>query len=684
MDIFMANEKLVVHPSFNNNLGLWELQESSNSNAPAFDSVGVEEKLQNIFIKSNIKSYRVDLSMKGFHKDKPPVEKFFIVEDDNKEKLYFYFGHCAVRRYKNSAQKEVGLQVSNPHYLKSMDFHLGLNAYAIGIYKNKSPDTPVLYYIFKVSEWFDSDNFLVETSNTRKGPNETSSNSFFSNHERDSLPALNSEEGINLRIESGKRILTFTEKSFSKILSRLSSVNKYFSAGESTNETLDDYIQVNGAVELFKPLLLLAGISGTGKSRFVREQSTKETFELVSVRPDWQEPSDLLGYLTRLGDEPQFVSTDLLKFIVKAWKEIAPLKEHFQSGKFEFKSDLKPFWLCLDEMNLAPVEQYFADYLSVLETRKIENGSYFCAPLIKASVLTEVLSDTDEKPNEYTKRRNTLAKSLGLESSDVLFECILEHGIPLPYNLIVAGTVNMDETTHGFSRKVIDRALTLDFGEFFPNDFEQYGKKDILPRTLTYPTLTQFKPEALDTDIVLRETREFLKKVNEVLKGTMFELAYRALNEALLMVHSFKPYSEGKPDSAKKLCAVWDDFLMMKVLPRIEGDEDKLAFVNEENSENQNLTILQKLEAVLNPTLNGEKAISTENHTDDSEITTAEDLDENKSFNGLSSKMLTPIWDGEVRPDLLREGAGSIECRSRKKIKQMQTKLGRGFTTFWP
>ena len=46
--------------------------------------------------------------------------------------------------------------------------------------------------------------------------------------------------------------------------------------------------------------------------------------------------------------------------------------------------------------------------------------------------------------------------------------------------------------------------------------------------------------------------------------------------------------------------------------------------------------------------------------------------------------MLAPIWYGAKRPDLLREGAGNIECRSKKKIEQMQTKLKRGFTTFWP
>ena len=125
---------------------------------------------------------------------------------------------------------------------------------------------------------------------------------------------------------------------------------------------------------------------------------------------------------------------------------------------------MPPFWLCLDEMNLAPVEQYFADYLAVLETREFQDESYCCHALLESSVIAGL-------PNES---QNNLAEALGLSASDGLWAHFLAHGIALPPNLLVAGTVNMDETTHSFSRKVIDRAVTLDFGEFFPNDFEQF------------------------------------------------------------------------------------------------------------------------------------------------------------------------------------------------------------------
>ena len=78
-----------------------------------------------------------------------------------------------------------------------------------------------------------------------------------------------------------------------------------------------------------KPFLLLAGISGTGKTRFVRRQAEAtgakeaENFCQVPVRPDWHEPSDLLGYVSRIGrDGDEYVPTKFLTFLVKAWEEI--------------------------------------------------------------------------------------------------------------------------------------------------------------------------------------------------------------------------------------------------------------------------------------------------------------------------------------------------------------------------
>lgn len=393
----------------------------------------------------------------------------------------------------------------------------------------------------------------------------------------------------------------------------------------------------SNALVLSKPFLLLAGISGTGKSRFVRKQAQysgdgKTNFELVSVRPDWHEPSDLLGYITRLNsDGAEYVVTNVLKFMVKAWLNIV---ENVDADSWSQKpfSQISPFWLCLDEMNLAPVEQYFADYLSVIETREWKDGEYSCDPLLKKDVFEQL------KEPALTK----LQQDLGLQEHDDLWQYFINHGIAIPFNLIVAGTVNMDETTHGFSRKVIDRALSFDFGEFFPNAVEEFFDETLKPKALSYPLFShakfeQFETVAADSDAV--KTKAFFNTMNSVLKNTPFELAYRAFNELCLAVISFAP----KDDI--ELAAVFDDFSMCKVLPRIEGDDDKLM-----GSAGQNL--LEQLSSVL-------------------------------------ESQLAVIWDQE-RPDLLREKRGfpddviSIPCRSRAKLARMNQLLARGFTSFWP
>ena len=418
--------------------------------------------------------------------------------------------------------------------------------------------------------------------------------------------------------------------------------------------------------EISKPFLLLAGISGTGKTRYVREQAKesgnlKETYCLTSVRPDWHEPSDLLGYVSRLSGHAEYVTTDVLRFIARAWRAIADAdiamstayveghgEQLLVTGDKSKLDNIAPYWLCLDEMNLAPVEQYFADYLSVLETREWtwEDGSftYLCEPLLKATTFEQV-ADTGK-----------LRSDLGFSDekySDV-WALICQHGLSIPFNLLVAGTVNMDETTHGFSRKVIDRALSFDFGEFFPNDFDQFFEPSARHLTLSYPIRSQAKSvdcPYIDGENAGMPTVDFLKAVNRILKNTPFELAYRALNELLLAVVS------QNPQNRSELEAVWDDFLMCKVLPRIEGDSDKLVKIGAKQS------LLRDL-------------------------------------NGQLSEALKEIWGGAefdpskgTRPDLHRENKDAegvdkvirISCRSRAKIDWMQSRLdSSGFTSFWP
>ncbi|MBO7921349.1 restriction endonuclease [Alteromonas sp. K632G] len=421
-----------------------------------------------------------------------------------------------------------------------------------------------------------------------------------------------------------------------------------------------------GCSTLSKPFLLLAGISGTGKTRFVREQAKTskqfaETYCLTSVRPDWHEPSDLLGYISRLNGAAEYITTDVLQFIAKAWRAIADsgLTVKVQesedqgerlvvAGERDELDKVLPYWLCLDEMNLAPVEQYFADYLSVLETREWrwtgESFIYSCDALLKPATIKEIAD------------KEKLREALGFDDAqyDELWAHICQYGLGIPFNLLVAGTVNMDETTHGFSRKVIDRALSFDFGAFFPNDYNDFFNPTSCNKRLSYPIWSNAsKADLADTfDADGTKTVAFLSAVNAVLKNTPFELAFRALNELLLAVAS------SQPQDALTLKAVWDDFMMCKVLPRIEGDTDKL-------------------------TTSDGKALLVE-------------------LNTVLADQLAPIWlasetdETNQRPDLYREkivadGATDeekvlrIPCRSKAKLQWMSGRLASAtFTSFWP
>ncbi len=387
-----------------------------------------------------------------------------------------------------------------------------------------------------------------------------------------------------------------------------------------------------------KPFLLLAGISGTGKTRFVREQASAHrggdltNYCLIPVRPDWHEPSDLLGYISRIGkDGSRYVVTELLRFVVKAWQD-AKVSASSTELASKAATEMTPYWLCLDEMNLAPVEQYFADYLAVLETREWDGGNYSCAALLKADTIRQL-----DAAGQAELRQQL---GLGAEHDD-LWQYFCTVGIPLPPNLIVAGTVNMDETTHGFSRKVIDRAFTIDFGVFYPNDFAEFFEPSTRPKTLGFPVLsgvTRDDLAAVPADADGSKSVAFLGAINSVLKATPFELAYRALNELLLAVVSFQPKDDAE------LRAVWDDFLMSKVLPRIDGDAVKLS------ADGESSLLTRLLEAI------------------------------NKQFT---------LADSSQRPDLLREKIGGgvcmVEYRAQQKLAWMQKRLdANGFTTFWP
>lgn len=307
-----------------------------------------------------------------------------------------------------------------------------------------------------------------------------------------------------------------------------------------------------------KPFILLAGISGTGKSRLARSLAYKTcskdelrsdpkkpgNFELIPVKPNWHDSSELMGYVSRINGE-KYITTALLKFIAKAWKH----------------NDV-PFFLCLDEMNLAPVEQYFAEYLSIIETRQIKKGK----------IVTDFIISKDSFENQELYRQ--LLKDLELN------EIEFSEGISIPSNLVVIGTVNMDETTHSFSRKVLDRAMTFEMNnvdltsglDFSENDWsypESYLSKDNVIGEYTSGAEV-YSQDFKEKDEVIN----FLIKINNELDGTPFKIAYRVRDEFL--VYCF--YASQNPTS-NWLKNALDEMTSMKILSRIEGDESKTGEV---------------------------------------------------------------------------------------------------------
>lgn len=318
-----------------------------------------------------------------------------------------------------------------------------------------------------------------------------------------------------------------------------------------------------------KPFILLAGISGTGKSRIVRElaracwdEGTEEynaqkpkNFQMVQVKPNWHDSSDLIGYVSRVSGKAEYVAGDFLRFVAKAWED----KD-------------TPYFLCLDEMNLAPVEQYFAEYLSVVESRKShEDGTVTTDPIL-------------EKVDEEWYFNLTAS----LTTDENVRKQFNESGISIPQNLIVVGTVNMDETTFSFSRKVLDRAMTIEMNEVdlhggLTERNEQIGK-------LGKAELIGNAVEGIDVYAGNKEVCEkvltYLDAVNAVLNGTPFKVAYRTRNEFLLYVVNNLPYNKDENDVELEqgyvIARALDEITSMKVLSRIEGDDTKVSddFIN--------------------------------------------------------------------------------------------------------
>ena len=371
-----------------------------------------------------------------------------------------------------------------------------------------------------------------------------------------------------------------------------------------TLHTLETYL----AALRTKPFLLLAGISGTGKSRIVREFAFKScpkylqdkagttpgNYCMIEVKPNWHDSTELLGYYSRLG-KAGYQFTKFVKFLVKA--------KMFPNV---------PFFVCLDEMNLAPVEQYFAEILSILETRKhpknVETGevdmeTVKTEPIIDAQYFRELAEmpnvknvQTGESFSSNLTDRDIYMKLFGMDTESDIDKKVgnrtdlTTEGLQLPDNVVIIGTVNMDDTTHQFSRKVIDRAMTIEmnggnlrnmFGgsknlEYLAESEQKKWQNAFTRRYVSADEVLDAHPDVAEELMEKLPTK--LEEINLALKGTPFMVSYRVLNELTIMVGVMLDEGMGLDEA---IAASVNNILLMKILPRVEGDAEMFAISRE-------------------------------------------------------------------------------------------------------
>jgi len=290
------------------------------------------------------------------------------------------------------------------------------------------------------------------------------------------------------------------------------------------------------------PLVILSGISGTGKSLLPRKfaKLTGSGFNPIPVQPQWSDNSDLFGYVPTLSPT-KHIEGALTKSLLAAKARPSKL-----------------VIALLDEMNLAPVEHYFSDFLSVAETRSRVGGRV----------------TTDELPIELP----AIVAGVADPYANL-------RGAQLPPNLRVVGTANMDETTHTFSPKVLDRAFTIELDDPVLTDFASAeaptGYAPDIDALGVLGTLMIQDGNAISIQEARAESQPLfdhiaglLAEIQEILAPAGIKFGYRTRDAILLYLHFWR-----KHDLADIMTgyAALDFCILQKVLPKVSGSGDALS-----------------------------------------------------------------------------------------------------------
>ena len=308
----------------------------------------------------------------------------------------------------------------------------------------------------------------------------------------------------------------------------------------------------------WSPLAVLAGVSGTGKSELPQLYAKFGGINClnVPVQPNWDSQEAMLGYYNTVSSK--FEAQPLLQYLVQTQTANCEKTEKHEEYKCSLKEQMNI--VLLDEMNLAHIEQYFAEFLSKLEERrgKKEEDSQFPALAVK-------LGGTDAYP------------------------------LPMGRNVLWVGTMNQDETTKSLSDKVLDRGIVINFPR--PDEFKRRLNlnRDVKAeeKYLSVETWNSWKlilndQQVIETEKIIAPYKELVEKINKSISNIGRAIGHRVWQSIENYIWNYPDVrkeflcrpadlsdEDFKKEISKKMDPAFEDQLVQKIMPKLRGIETR-------------------------------------------------------------------------------------------------------------